>query len=1170
VDQTLKDAALLESVRIKRAAIEGREVYEVTMPDGKRALASSPQEVIGFCNNLMMNSPKAEVKTEVKVETKAETKVEESGAKPSREVKPEAQTDKNETLLAELAKEQNISLEKTHEIQEMIDKQPLILKQNTYKLLADNPDAVNIPFKRLEEIGFPSANLPWLMKNWKPEYKDIPFEHIKDSQQLQLYIHSLDKLNNETIVMKDAFSIVQIGKDNTRGTIRTFDVGHLKNPDGTFDISKSVDYLKKVAHASDVPPELTAVKSMLTNIKDVDALTNQPNTLNFIFSAMEKYVRPKEILGNGAFDLTPLCRLNDKNIGEFEKFIPKFNNEGLNKTPNGAGCLLVEYVTKLEQFIGFSKTSNSEFNNYPSEIKNQLLGPIAKLNNPLSVSQMPVAIGICNTVKDPHLALDICSKPLELKKVQTEYMKTLKTLQNQTNIDNKTRNSIALSLALMKHTNPSGYDALVVSKGYKEIKSGKLNCGLLKDISYDTKIDENFFYNKFEGIENAANARIAKLNNYDEKIIRDIIELDPSKADEILSAVETAPNQAVMQKTLELIKITTKNIEKNIETKDLFVKDSERSKYNGKMIESIRMAQKHPEIVEKVLKINGGSAIQLHDIVKNIIDENGNVILDVPFINTFIAMSERNPGQYHMDSFAKCAEFQKKFKDQKLLEDICNKYLKEKTNNINGLNLAFSLNSVTENNIDFLRHSLQIGANTGTTFRKMLLTKDLPEFKLQENFAKIDTYYERLTQELTIKYNVESQNIIQNYQNEYNANPAKTNSINIKYNQLLDKAKTKYLTDLSAYKSLLEMSIKDPVKYKETMEKLESSGFMGMIRNGELDRKTLYLLNHNSDLSGLVYADLAKVKAGESILPEFDKSMPLNEVFGKTQTGDAICVGEKMYINDGENLIEWQMTKEKYLELFPPVKRFTTIQGQTGNCYLVSAISNAMANPLYRADLYQLFKQDGNDIIVTIKAYEEYNGSTTFKDGAITLAQKNKHINGSKGAQMIEQAYARTAFRDEMADPLLSLTSDTKPQALAERIVSGLSSRAMHELFGLKYSEPTTKVNPNNISNQSVIIPLPPVRTPQAIQTIETHLKTYTNDPNCLLNFATIPKKGEAAESLLNIDYNLVSSHAYSIRGYDHNNRIVKISNPHNETIITQIPLDELIKYMVSLSVAKK
>ncbi|MDR1169000.1 MAG: hypothetical protein LBK53_08975 [Heliobacteriaceae bacterium] len=47
-------------MRIKRAAIEGREVYEVTMPDGKRALASSPQEVIGFCNALLIQSIKPE------------------------------------------------------------------------------------------------------------------------------------------------------------------------------------------------------------------------------------------------------------------------------------------------------------------------------------------------------------------------------------------------------------------------------------------------------------------------------------------------------------------------------------------------------------------------------------------------------------------------------------------------------------------------------------------------------------------------------------------------------------------------------------------------------------------------------------------------------------------------------------------------------------------------------------------------------------------------------------------------------------------------------------------------------------------------------------------------------------------------------------------------------
>jgi hypothetical protein len=74
-------------------------------------------------------------------------------------------------------------------------------------------------------------------------------------------------------------------------------------------------------------------------------------------------------------------------------------------------------------------------------------------------------------------------------------------------------------------------------------------------------------------------------------------------------------------------------------------------------------------------------------------------------------------------------------------------------------------------------------------------------------------------------------------------------------------------------------------------------------------------LNTNSDLSTEIYSDLETVRAGESIVPEFPAATSLEDAFSKTQVGDAVSIGDKMYINDGSQLSEWAMTKEKFLML---------------------------------------------------------------------------------------------------------------------------------------------------------------------------------------------------------------------------------------------------------------
>ena len=80
MNENLSKCEMLSNVKVQKAEVNGREVYEVTMPNGNRKVAHTPEEIVAYCNNLMlmdmaMNSKTAATETnpnETKVKTPKE------------------------------------------------------------------------------------------------------------------------------------------------------------------------------------------------------------------------------------------------------------------------------------------------------------------------------------------------------------------------------------------------------------------------------------------------------------------------------------------------------------------------------------------------------------------------------------------------------------------------------------------------------------------------------------------------------------------------------------------------------------------------------------------------------------------------------------------------------------------------------------------------------------------------------------------------------------------------------------------------------------------------------------------------------------------------------------------------------------------------------------------
>ena len=222
-----------------------------------------------------------------------------------------------------------------------------------------------------------------------------------------------------------------------------------------------------------------------------------------------------------------------------------------------------------------------------------------------------------------------------------------------------------------------------------------------------------------------------------------------------------------------------------------------------------------------------------------------------------------------------------------------------------------------------------------------------------------------------------------------------------------------------------------------------------------------------------------------------------------------------------------------------------------------------MENPTARAQLYKLFKANGEDITVTIKAYEEYGGSYTFKNGEIELDEQNRHLTGCKGLQMLEQTYARVSLREEKYDYLPSLTEDTSKYSMMMRIKSGNSHIALSEILGLD-NLGTQNFIPKDFSKATLIMVLDS-KNKIHLRQAESIIKQYANNKDFILNFGTKENENAQAESTFLKEYNLVSKHGYSIIGYDEASRIVKMINPHESSEVVEIPLDKLLEYLCNL-----
>ena len=728
-----------------------------------------------------------------------------------------------------------------------------------------------------------------------------------------------------------------------------------------------------------------------------------------------------------------------------------------------------------------------------------------------------------------------------------------------------TNNDIIKNLALMEIHNPESFEKLIHSKGFKMIQQGRMNVNVLSSVRPMDKIDDDYFYNLFEAKEQDFNAKYESstaLKEYDKDMLFKIIDLDPAKQDEVLNYIEKAKDPRLMKTLIE--KRINKIVEKQeeIDSTNSFETPDAAQKRKENAIELIRIASRSPEIINKVLKFNGSSL----DALTSFADTELSVRLTPREKESVYALFNDAQQKYkniYITDVQAALKYLEKSHDFDLLKQL--------TSSKQDFRYSLILKSVTQNNVDLLKNALKnIGGKVSVSQLSMLeAAKDYPEMKdfrsevaqgilqtidevCRNSKTNVLNKIKGLKDELKLELDrIKNDETLSIEQKASASNKAFSNM----YRQMSIISGEIYV-ETANRKGLVEIKLKDPAKY----ERLKESGILDMVDSGELDSSILKHLNVNSDLTPEVYADLEAVKNGESIIPEFKTGTTIPYAFSRTKVGDAVAIGDKMYINDGNNLVEWKMTKEKYLELFPPVKRFLTQQRALGDCYFVSSLTNSMYNPQARVGIYQSFEQNGNDVSVTIKDYNEYGGTKTYKDSKIDLDNRRLHVAGAKGIQMYEQTYAKVALRDFRQDTT-PMTDDKDIVVTMQRIPGGQPSNAMTEMHSLGVTGYYNEV-PNDFKTGSIGI------RNITQEKLATLLDRFSNQDNTLIGFNTNPKPNAKAESTLDSKYNLVSSHAYIIRGYNQEKGTVIINNPHNSGTNTEVPIDVLANHMSMFNIS--
>lgn len=354
----------------------------------------------------------------------------------------------------------------------------------------------------------------------------------------------------------------------------------------------------------------------------------------------------------------------------------------------------------------------------------------------------------------------------------------------------------------------------------------------------------------------------------------------------------------------------------------------------------------------------------------------------------------------------------------------------------------------------------------------------------------------------------------------------------------------------------------DVSEYDYYMSKLKS---LGLASRYNLSLPSNYSgANKHCDLSEAVKADIdmlieadkyAKTQSNyqtafnnyvaSQMVKDYTKSSKSDrEIVAETQTGDVIEKSTGLYVNDNGVLVKLNMTKTKYLELFPPVTRFSTEQNDIGDCYFISGVLlGCMENPATYAKILQMISVDQNrNVTIRFDGMSNYpvtfpNGNLYTADGLVNGRDSNcgtTQVTGAKGIKLLEQAFAIARFAQESTRNVSGIDID----AAYSYIEGGNNDEAQNRIFGSGFAK---KKYLQVMSNS------------QIARLLDSYADSLQNG-EIVLGAGTYYYASDK-------EYYVAASHAYSIESIDKANQTVTFINPWTGGVAITIPYSKFYEY---------
>ena len=171
--------------------------------------------------------------------------------------------------------------------------------------------------------------------------------------------------------------------------------------------------------------------------------------------------------------------------------------------------------------------------------------------------------------------------------------------------------------------------------------------------------------------------------------------------------------------------------------------------------------------------------------------------------------------------------------------------------------------------------------------------------------------------------------------------------------------------------------------------------------------QSLYLrgrlnIDAKADLDKLKQCREEGLNIDDVFVPNFNDN---KEALSALNIGDVCQIKDKKYISIkvGEDKIKnLSISKDKYMELFPPVERFSVMQSkEVGDCWLLATLDSIYSNPKTRSIILSVFQENENGGIDINFGEFKNNNEITIKNADKYTAQR---VFSPKGFACIEEA----------------------------------------------------------------------------------------------------------------------------------------------------------------------